>query len=723
MVIQSSMAERAGMADQSIQQANAARAIAVQEASFYRAKLAAIEGGSSNDSSKLDRERIAELERRLMAATEEKSSHDRKAQQAQAELAQEAKLRKAAEEHAQMASDRAAATESSYSRALSDYADMQRKARSFESTASGHREQITTLSSSVSKSEAEYQHLKNRLETSESSLDQYLRTLEQTQAAFNAANAQSEEMQVLWTNAREELATSQAQIASLKADLEAKSAEHSDATSRADELDRMLKTTKVEHEAMRALTSGSLSELVAAAKANRDTSSRDIGSPNQSLLRAAQEETESVRALHREAVKRAEAAHSDLEDASSRHLHLEKQVLSLRSEIAALRSQLSASSRDLARLKSDLSTKDIDVSEQSRLAEASETKAVLLRSLLIDHGIPVDESDGSPRLGNSVSGGSTSEQLYRRVQELEAQLEHRTRSQRDLESAHHESRRDLEAAQQQLRHASHRQHASEEQAGHLRDELERVTSPTGRRSAQGFVDDERLVQSEAELRTLQLEHSKLQDVHTKAVQYVRGTEKMLRKMRDEVSKHKGRNEELEQQLSSEASKPELEGLRNQMAELRSFSESSAAQNEELQQRLVTVQDDFDRTLKEQQNQANSKIDLLESEMRQLQTDLTKTQADLEETLTLNDQLNEDLQAALAKSQSKGPAGEGSESWPEAGHKLQQDLQSAQTKGMSKPICAGTHGSRIDAAEWLRRENETLELRCKQAEQRVGLLLE
>lgn len=110
----------------------------------------------------------------------------------------------------------------------------------------------------------------------------------------------------------------------------------------------------------------------------------------------------------------------------------------------------------------------------------------------------------------------------------------------------------------------------------------------------------------------------------------------------ELTRYKARCEELE----SPQRQAELDGLRSQVQELRSVSESSSRETQELHQRLATLQAEYQQTVRQHEEDSHSKVSSLEAEVDKLHADLAKAQHELEETLAVNASLNKELQSAL-----------------------------------------------------------------------------
>lgn len=503
------MAEQARSVDERMAGAARSRMAALQEASFYRAKLAALESGSVGDVSKLDRERGQELEKKFADTVSSKAALERRVEQLETELEKHTDSQSTTDERNVAAITRADAAEGSYARSLADYADLQRRAHAHESTIQDQFERVASLTSTNQQLVAETAHLKGRVETSEASLTEHLRTLEQTQLALAAANVRNDEVHSVWQQSQAELAEHQTRNQQLQAELDAKNLEAQSVSARAVDLERVLKVTRDEHEATKILVTGGLAELVAA---HRETQSRATPSSDYETerIKAIEEEAETMQRMYQDARAKSEAIVLELDGVRSREVQLQSQVVQLRAEISTLRGQHAQALEEAGRHKSTVGDREVEVRDVGRAREAAEVKASLLRNLMSEHGLSVNDDELAARFP-PMTGSETPEQLHRRVQDLEGRLEQRNRAHQQLETSHEDARRELHEV-------SRRHQAAEEQLQHVNGEV----------SGRG----ERAVRAEEELEALQGRHRQLEGTHMKAVQYVKGTEKMLRRMKE-----------------------------------------------------------------------------------------------------------------------------------------------------------------------------------------------
>ncbi|GAA6018429.1 hypothetical protein JCM11491_006994 [Sporobolomyces phaffii] len=692
----SQVTDQASGIDDRLEASTRSRAAALQEAAYYRAKLAAFESGAPADVAKVERERSAELEKKLSDALSDRHRLEAEVTKLAHEVEHHSTMRSSIEERHQAAIVRAEAAESSHAKALSDLADLGTRSRTDETTIADHLVQLAALTSTTAALSAERDQYKSRSIEHETAVAQHVRTLDEVQVALSAANARNDELATSWDKATADLTEQRLKVAQLSQELEAARIENTAAVSKADELERILKTTKDAHDATQVFAAGGLAQLLNHHKErslrnasrgvdgegtdDRNDSAEDEPSIHLHRLRALEDEMGSVKQLHADTRAKSDSLAGELSEARSREAQLHAQVAQLRREISTLEAQHSTALEDLDRHRSLARGHQVEAKEATRTKQASEVKVGILRNLMADHGLAVSEDDLATRFP-PMNGDESPEQLYQRVQELESRLEQKTKAHADLDSNHQDARRELEELTRQ-------------RDEHV-DELQRLrANPIADPS-----EKERLAEVQGELESLQQRHSQLEATHLKAVQYVKGTEKMLRRMKEELTRYKERCEELE----SPERQAELDNLRREAEQHRTNHETSTRQLEEHQRNAASLQSEFQRNLRDQQAESATKIKELNDELSKLDEELEKAHADLEETHAVNASLNKELQSAL-----KNPASPrlGSHAASEDVHRLQADLEQAQNK-----------------SEWLKRENASLEERCRTAESKIAILLD
>ena len=181
---------------------------------------------------------------------------------------------------------------------------------------------------------------------------------------------------------------------------------------------------------------------------------------------------------------------------------------------------------------------------------------------------------------------------------------------------------------------------------------------------------------------------------------VRGTEKLLRRLKDQLDASKARVEELEQRDASAASAADLDALRAQLTDLRTYAERAATENESLTQRLTALQAEHEAAVAERADDAKLK--------RELDEALNRVAWLEREHATLQDRLNESQSKVglLLDALESAPSNHGHES-SSIDHSFSAELDRAsRTAGMRLTYRAGWQGrdgsdSASDASEALR----------------------
>src|SRR5580704_620393 len=106
-MVQSTVVSQARQASERMADIERMKSSAVQEAAYYRAKLAALESSSDSDVARLERERVVELERQLSTVMSQHQMQDRKVNELRDSLALQTTLLEQAEARAGDAAKRA----------------------------------------------------------------------------------------------------------------------------------------------------------------------------------------------------------------------------------------------------------------------------------------------------------------------------------------------------------------------------------------------------------------------------------------------------------------------------------------------------------------------------------------------------------------------------------------------------------------------------------------
>lgn len=693
-----SIAQQAQSEADRIAESDRARSAALQEAAFYRAKLHAIETHNPSEVSRLDRERQTQFEKQLSDALREVSEQERQINRLREELNLEQQLRSSAEERLSETAKRAMAAEGAQMKAHDELAALQKRTYNHESLLRDHKERVASLTSLVARHQADHESARSQLDEANGSVGRHVMALTELQAALAAATARASEHERMHFQHRDLAQQHEATVHRLRNELQAKTAESDNHSARAAELENIAAVHREEATTHRTAASNSLASLLAMhqdLKARRDTADGSVPTHINDKMRALTEETEQLRQLHSTSKTAADSATSSLQEMRERNISLEKQHSGLQSELSAMRSQLAIALQEVARLKDQHSSKELELRDRSRAVEAAQVKTSLLRQVMVERGLAVP---GDEEL--SAKSGYAE----KRIKELEEEVD--------------ASSRELQETEHRLRDASSRVEELQREVEH--------SNAAGQRAAAGGDDASALAAAEKRAQLAEREVvettntfkerlAQLENDYQTAVQFVKGSEKMLRRMKDELTKYKSENAQLQSEVAAlksgqsvpvdgEAAK-DIEALRTRLVQLTHQNEEVSVENRELERRLAAViseqKDHHDRSrgLQDSHIDSTRRANELEAEVSRLDGSLQGVRRELQETLALNQHLSSEL--ALA---SKGGNGAGAGAGAN-GTALAKDLDAAQVH-----------------VEQLKAENTSLAQRLQDTEDKFQLLL-
>ncbi|PWN19466.1 hypothetical protein BCV69DRAFT_251136, partial [Microstroma glucosiphilum] len=615
------IAQQSQSESERVAEADRGRIAALQEAAFFRAKLHALEKGDVGEAAALDRERAAMSEKQLSEVLRESAEFERQIQSLREDVKLEQSLRQSAEERLSETAKRAMAAEGAQMRAYDELAMLQKRTYGQESQLRDHQEQVAQLTSLVAEHQSSHQQVRAQLDEANESLQTHSTALPALQAALAAAVARSSEHERLYTQHRDVAAQHQDTINQLRSALDSKTAEANAHSSRAADLEALANTHKNEADSHRSALTGGLTQLLDLQQ-QRSTRALPEAIPDHATerIQSLESEAETLRQLHFQSRTATDAANAALQDLRDRNLSLEKQHTGIRTELSAMRGQLAIALQEVTRLKDQSSAKDMDLRDLSRGLEAAQLRDNLLRRYIADRGAEVPGDEELSAQGNFAD---------KRIRELEAEVDARTKEARDAEHRLREAASRVEELQRDADHGASSRGLSGA-AG---------TSSSGANSEQL---ERRAVEAEQELERTTALHkermAQLESDYQTAVQFVKGTEKMLRRMKDELTKLKTENASLQSELAtarsgdgpvgeSEAAK-DIEALRTRLVDITKQAEETAAENRNLEKRLaslITDQKDFhDRSRLREDTQADSnsrRAAELESEVSRLRKEV------------------------------------------------------------------------------------------------------
>ena len=488
------------------------KASAVQEAAYYRAKVAALEAAAPEDLVRVERDRLVILERQLSSMLAERAEKDKKIGELSDSLALTTTLLEQAETRAIDASKRADLLEDSHEEKLRELADLQERHILLEAALREHADRLLSLSSQLEQKEADLANVQGQVEELSVSKEQHVRALEQARVALQTASTRTEQAQVALQSAstrteeidakykesRDRSAQLERDLADMKGDLETKTAELETLRARLTDVENSWTQSREEADAFRALTTGSLGELL--------DSHRDLKTDEERFVRghaekvsAMEMEIGQVRKMLKDANARLDESGVELTAQRQLVREGETEQLSLRSQITGLRTQLSNALGESGRLRKDLVVKESELREKAKEASDSEVRLAMLRNYLAENGLAPDTDDLNSKAGDASS----------RVAQLENKLTEKSKLQERAE-------RDREAALSQKQQAEMR-------AESLSEEIERLKAQgASSRGINGIVDaveyEQRLEETE---RSYKERLRQLEDDYQLAVHYVK----------------------------------------------------------------------------------------------------------------------------------------------------------------------------------------------------------
>lgn len=474
---------------------------AVQEAAYYRAKLVALEAGSDIDVSRLEQERINELERQLHAVTNERNGQTRKLAELSESLALQITLLEQAESRATDASKRADTVEELHVRTLQEHNDLEDRHANLEASLREHADRLLTQTSLLEQREVEYTNVQAQLDELTQSRDQHVRALDQARTALQTVSSRAQEVDAQHQRAREKINQLEVEMVDLRGELEARTSEAESAKSRLADVENSWAKSREEADAFRALTTGSLGELLDShrdLKADEDRLARG----HADKIQVMETETASLRNMMKDVTQRMDEAQATLTQERRRTREAEVEQSLLRSQLVALRAQLSNAVHDTGRLRQDLAGKESLIREKAEEASDANVRLAMLRNYLVEQGISPDDDDSNHAESSS------------RIAELEVKLAERTRLQED--------------AERELEQTIRRKRDLENQANMLSTQLDRMRStqsPGAHDDTQIRVAETRVLEAEQKLdeteRGYKARMQQMEEDYQLAVHYVK----------------------------------------------------------------------------------------------------------------------------------------------------------------------------------------------------------
>lgn len=405
-----------------------------------------------------------------------------------------------AETRAAEAARRSDALQEKYDQTLQEYAEVQDRYRDVEVRFQDQSHRFLDHAARVGVLEAERSSLDTRMEELVASKEHHIRALEQARAAITASSVRTEELEAQWRQARDQMTQMEADLTEARIELEARTAETEALRERLLAAENSWARSREEADRLRALTTGSLGELLDMhrdLKSDEDRASRG----HEERVQALEREATSLRNMLQEAEQRVEAAQQEVLRTTNHARDTEKEQRSLCTQLNGIRVQLQSVVGEAGKLRKDLAVKEAELQEKTQQAGNAELRLAMFRNYFAEHGEAIDEDDLRSKIGEAPA----------RVVELENKLAARMRIQESME-------KDLDDA-------IRRRDDLEQQVKKLGSQLEHVRSKQSPSSSNGEDWEGRALESEQKLteteQTYKAKLQQMEDDYQLAVKYVK----------------------------------------------------------------------------------------------------------------------------------------------------------------------------------------------------------
>jgi Galactose oxidase, central domain len=563
--MQQTVEHQASSAAKKVAEIEHQRDAAISEAAYARAKLAA-HGGSQTSTPQPDAtrdidehsDRQTDISRRLALALAAQNELKARVESLTNDLATERKAREIAEESTDAAQRRL--EELSQARNPMEVEGLRADLHNAQSAARSAAGQRAQAEDQLRMLQVDHDDLTRRHEETAGRLNAFIASTAALEAAVAASTNKAALHQRQLEEERQQRETLERKLTQLRA-------EHEERTAELDNTSRRLRDTEELAESHAQEASTHREALMAGlARISSPSGSTLDNSLTEQRLEALQQSADHAHALAKSNQEEADAAAQKLRSAEERIAGLEAYQEQSSREGLQIRRQLQAALRDVQTHQSESRSLKAQLEQHQRDATALAIQHGALKDLLGERGINISDARRSPMFDNSPNSRfGTPDQ--NRLRELEQQLQSSLR-------AHEETRHAFES----------REHEAERA---YREKLEQLDND-----------------------------------YQSAVQYVKGTEKVLKKMKDELAKSKTQNTQLKNEL--EVIKTSDKVQHNGGADASSWT---AERNE-----LLKAIDDL-------KAQSNNQIAQLQMNMAVVQRELAATQEDRDRHRSNHDELS------------------------------------------------------------------------------------
>ncbi|KAG0133099.1 hypothetical protein HOY82DRAFT_605170 [Tuber indicum] len=605
--VQGSVDTQAALAAKRIQDIERQRDVAVQEAVYAKAKLAALGGNSATptgdksavDIANMDAEKMADMSRKLASSLAAQAELSAKVEVLAAEITAERKARHLADETAAVAQSRVTELDDFRNRAASEMESLRAELLGAERAFRDEATSRTEATAEAKLLRIDQEELSMKLKEALEDNSGYQGLMGELRKAMEASSERSTTLARQLEEERMVKEGLERKLAQVKSEYEEKVADLTSANTRLRDTEELLEKYAEEARAASAAMAAGLQKV----------SEREImggtGAADE-RVRVLQEQVTSANSLLAKSKTQADETGENLAQAMQRVAGLEFQQGQASKDAIALRRRMAEVLDEVRRLKQENAESSARLLDRQLEVDSITTKHNALKEILAERSSMAgyDKRRSHSLQSPSPSGTATPEQINR-LRELETRLEESLRAHRETKSTAEMQAQEVEK--------------------HFREKLEQ-----------------------------------LENDYQSAVHYVKGTEKLLKRMKDELAKNKSQNARLHLELEeaqrknsersrqgsvsdigAESWESERASLKKEIDDLRTkVRESATALDKQIRESKETLD-----TLREERDQFRIGHNQLQLQLMDVSQQLGETRQIVEKLEIENNQLERRAQDA------------------------------------------------------------------------------
>ncbi|OZJ05560.1 hypothetical protein BZG36_01711 [Bifiguratus adelaidae] len=413
------IAQQAQAASAKVALAERMRNAALQEAAYWKAKHQALKGDTNVNVASIETKRAEELEKQLSHALQDNESLRSKLSQVQKQSQHELGARQAAEENLKEAQIRADEASEAHSRVMDELSALHQRCIAAESKLREHELSLPQKDVELKNIKDDHSKAVTELEKVSAQVAQYEKAIEKSNAVAKMANRRASDAERMWSQAREHNADLEAQIASMRTELELKVSELARAQHLANELESLYQGAKDEVRVVRDMLDEQVVELLNVKRSDPNQANGHIYveeiEGHKARIVELEKQLKTMEDMHKNMETHVTASSKDVADNAVRMAQLEAANLKSRNEVAQLKQRLSEAVDEVARLKTHELEKETALNDRLRDLEDADIRIGMMRETLLKKGFKMEEAD---LVSAKTDVGSRIQELERRAAQI-----------------------------------------------------------------------------------------------------------------------------------------------------------------------------------------------------------------------------------------------------------------------------------------------------------------